>query len=271
MELQVDRSTRLLNALEAELSSKPNDYRFTAAELATIDNLHTRGYAATVDLARVVGITENMEVLDLGSGFGGPARYLAETYGCRVEGVDVEAGMVRAATYLSSRWLGPADGVNFTAAGALELPFPDAVFDLVWMQHVAMNIADRVRLYEEIRRVLRPGGRLATYDVLRGTGELIYPTPWAADSSISTVLSAQETRNALEHAGLRVTSIAFDTLAALSWTRATADAASVQRPAGAIIMRAALGDNFREIIGNLGKNYLEKRADVAAIIAERPR
>lgn len=235
-----------------------------------IDNLHTRGFAATVDLAKTVGVTQDMYVLDIGSGLGGPARYLAETFGCRVEGVDAQPGLVSAANYLSSRWIGPAERVAFNVGDAVALPFADAVFDLVWMQHVAMNIADRDRLYREIRRVLRPGGRLAAYDVLRANGELIYPTPWAADGSLSTVLSADETRDALERNGLHVNSIWFDTLGALAWVRTTAAVLPTgERPPGALLFRAALGENFREIVGNLGRNYLEGHADVAAIIAQR--
>lgn len=265
-----NREARLLHALESELADKPSDYRFTAAELGMIDQIHTRGYAATVDFARAVGITQDMYVLDLGAGLGGPARYLAETYGCRVEGVDATAGVIRAANYLSSRWIGPNDLVTFAVGDALSLPFPDASFDLVWMQHVAMNVADRARMYLEIRRVLRRAGRLATYDVLRADGELIYPTPWAADGSVSTVLTGDETRDAIERAGLRVVSFSLDTPAALEWARTTvATLPSSGRPPGALMLRAALGENFREIVGNLGRNYLEGRADVAAIIARR--
>jgi len=265
-----DREPRLLQALAAELAHKPSDYRFTAAELGKIDQLHTRGYAATVDLAREVGITPGMRILDIGAGLGGPARYLAETYGCRVDGVDVTAAVVHAAAYLSSRWMGPADHVTFRVGDALALPLPDASVDLVWMQHVAMNVADRVRLYGEIRRMLRPGGRLTTYDVLRTGGELIYPTPWAADGSVSTVLTGDETREAIERAGLRVVSFTLDTPAALAWVRTTATALPAgQRPPGALMLRAVLGENFRAIVGNLGRNYLEGRADVASIIARR--
>ena len=264
------RSSELLRALEAELGSEPSDYRFTAAELSRIDHIHTRGYAATVELADAVGVTSDMHVLDLGSGFGGPARYLAEQFGCRVEGIDVTAGIVSAADYLSSRWIGPKDCVRFAVGDAASLPFPDASFDLVWMQHVAMNVADRRGLYREVRRVLRAGGRFATYDVLRSGEELIYPTPWAADERLSTVLTADETRNAIEDAGLRIVSFELDTAAAIEWVRKTASTfPSGQRRPGASIMRAALGDNFGEILGNLGRNYLERRADVATIIAER--
>jgi SAM-dependent methyltransferase len=177
--------------------------------------------------------------------------------------------MIHAARYLSSRWVGPSHLVAFTIADALWLPFPDAVFDLVWMQFVAMNIADRAGMYREIRRVLRPTGRLVTYDVVRGNGEPIYPTPWAADASVSTVLTGDETRDAIEHAGLRVVSYSLDTQAALEWFRvAAATLAAGERPPGALMLRAALGENFREIVGNLGRNYMEGRADVATIIAQ---
>ncbi len=270
MSIDQERGMRVLHALENELTSKPSGHRFMAAELAMIDQLHTRGYAATVDLARVAGITADMYVLDIGAGFGGPARYLAETYGCQVEGVDTEPGLVEAAKYLSTRWAGPGDHVTFSVDDARSVAFPAESFNLVWMQHVAMNIADREGLYREIHRVLKPGGRLVTYDVLRSGGDLIYPTPWAPSASSSTVLSVGETRDAMDRAALSVVSVAFDTLAALAWVRTTAAALPTsERPPGALIMRAALGENFREILGNLGKNYLEGRADVAAIIAKR--
>jgi sarcosine/dimethylglycine N-methyltransferase len=260
----------LRTALEAELSSKPFDYRFTASELGAIDQLHTRGYPATVELANAAGITPGARVLDLGSGLGGPARYLAETYGCRVDGIDTTTGLVNAANYLSTRWAGPAGNVTFAVGDALATPFTDASFDLVWMQHVAMNIADRDRLYGEIQRVLRSGGRFATYDVLQAQSELLYPTPWARDASVSTVLTAQATREALERAGMHVISFELDTPAALAWARTSAAALlKSEPPPGASMMRAALGENFREVIGNLGKNYLEGRADVAFIIAQK--
>lgn len=266
--LNRDRAAKLLQALEAELASRPSDYRFMASELAMIDHIHTRGYAATVDLARAVTIGPETYVLDLGAGLGGPARYLAETFGCRVEGVDVSAGLVQAANYLASRWVGPRDLITFRVGDAASVPFPDASFDLVWMQHVAMNVADRAGLYQEIRRLLRPGGQFATYDVLRAGGELVYPTPWAADASASTVLSGEETLVALEAAGLRVESFSLDTPAALEWVRGAAAATPAgERPPGASLLRAALGENVREVVGNLGKNYVEGRADVAAVVA----
>ncbi|HEX3465822.1 MAG TPA: hypothetical protein VHS78_17365 [Candidatus Elarobacter sp.] len=133
-----------------------------------------------------------------------------------------------------------------------------------------MNVRDRADLYREVRRVLKPRGRFATYDVVRRDGELIYPTPWGSDAAVSTVLRPDETRAALEEAGFTITSWTIDTPAALAWVKSTAAAASANQspPRGMRILRTALGENFREILANLGKNYVEGRADVLAVTAE---
>ena len=70
-------------------------------QLAALDQFHTRGLAATAELGKLVGITADMSVLDVGSGVGGPARFLAATYGCRVTGIDLSEPFVEAARYLT--------------------------------------------------------------------------------------------------------------------------------------------------------------------------
>src|SRR5215813_7368819 len=119
-----------------------------------------------------------MSVLDVDSGVGGPARFLAATYGCRITGVDLSESFVDAARYLTER-TGQSGQVSFQTASALDLPFDDGHFDVALLQHVAMNIRDRAQLYREIRRVLTPGGRFATFDVVSNKGEPLYPVPWA--------------------------------------------------------------------------------------------
>jgi len=77
------RATGLTERLKAALTAfGPEDQRLTPQQLGVLDQFHTRGLAATAQLAKLVGITADMSVLDVGSGVGGPARYLAATYGC---------------------------------------------------------------------------------------------------------------------------------------------------------------------------------------------
>src|SRR5215470_9520644 len=211
------RATGLTERLKAALTSfGPEDQRLTPQQLAALDQFHTRGLAATIELAKLAGITADSSVLDVGSGIGGPARVLAATYGCRVTGVDLSEAFVDAARYLTER-TGQSAQVSFQTASALELPFDDGRFNIVLLQHVAMNIADRARLYAEIRRVLRPGGRFATFDVVSNGVEPHYPVPWARTPATSFLLSAAATRGAIEPAGFRTLAWRDDTAAAKAW------------------------------------------------------
>ena len=140
------RATGLTERLKTVLAAfGPEDQVLQPEQLAQLDQFHTRGLAATAELARLIGITADMTVLDVGSGVGGPARYLAATCGCRVTGIDLSAPFVEAARYLTQR-TGQTERIVFEVGSALELPFDDGSFDVVLLQHVAMNIADRARL-----------------------------------------------------------------------------------------------------------------------------
>jgi SAM-dependent methyltransferase len=136
---------RMLAALTA--AGKRMD-RLTIDDLAPIDEFHSRRRTATAELAALLAPVATDRIVDIGSGVGGPSRYLAATYGCRVSGVDLTPEFVDTATALT-RLVGLSDQVDFRQGSALDLPFPDASFDLAWSQNVAMNIQDRPRYYAE--------------------------------------------------------------------------------------------------------------------------
>src|SRR5260370_23219380 len=193
-------TTGLTDGIKAALA--PEDRPLTVAELAPLDQFHTRGILATAELAAAAGIEPSSRVLDLGCGIGGPARYLAATFGCKVTGVDLSPAFIDAAVYLTAR-CGLTERVTFEVGDAQHLSFEDGAFDAVFLQHVAMNIEDRAALYAEVRRILAPGGRFVTYDVVLRDGGVVYPVPWARDGSASFLQSEADTRAALEHAGYK--------------------------------------------------------------------
>src|SRR5260370_28894548 len=123
-------------------------------DLAPLDQFHTRGLAATIELAKSVGIKRDAEVLDIGSGLGGPSRYLAAAYGCHVRGVDLSPAYVTAATYLAER-AGLTDRVAYQRADAVRLPFAPEHFDVAWTKHAPMNIAYPRAFHAEAFRLLR--------------------------------------------------------------------------------------------------------------------
>ena len=132
-----DLGEAILGALKA--AGKDVDH-LTTEDLAPVDEFHTRGRPATVDLARLLSLNANERVLDLGCGIGGPSRYLAKTFGCRVVGVDLMPEFCRVAAMLAER-TGLADRVEYRQGDALAVPFEDQSFDVVWSQNVVMNIA----------------------------------------------------------------------------------------------------------------------------------
>jgi len=122
------RATGLTERLKSALSALgTEDQRLSPQQLAALDQFHTRGLAATTEFARLAGITADMSVLDVGSGIGGPARFIAAACGCRVTGIDLSEPFVDAARYLTER-TGQSGQVSFHVADALQLPFDDGRF-----------------------------------------------------------------------------------------------------------------------------------------------
>jgi sarcosine/dimethylglycine N-methyltransferase len=256
------RATGLTERLKTALTALgPEDRRLTPQQLAALDQFHTRGLAATAELANLAGITADMSVLDVGSGVGGPARFLAATYGCRVTGVDLSEPFVDAARYLTER-TGQSGRVSFETASALELPFDDGRFNVVLLQHVAMNILDRARLYREIRRVLRSGGRFATFDVVLSRGEPHYPVPWARTPATSFLLTAAATREAIEAAGFRTLTWRDDTEAARAWVAQLRASGLPPLPNLDVVM----GPDFAQLATNLGRNLMEGRLGILTAV-----
>ena len=233
-------------------------------QLGALDQFHTRGLAATRELAELAGIAADHAVLDVGSGLGGPARYVAASCGCRVIGVDLSEEFVEAARYLSARTAQAAQ-VEFRCASALALPFDDASFDRVLLQHVAMNIAQRAELYREMRRVLAPGGRLAVHDVVRAGGEPLYPLPWARSPGHSFLLDATATRDAVEAAGFRTLAWRDDTPTAIDWAKRLPQAAGAPPAPG---LAEVMGEDFPQRAANLARSLLQRRVGVLMAVFE---
>lgn len=196
-----DLERRILDAVAS--AGIPLD-RLTVDDLAPADEFHIGGRAATEALLDEAGFPPGAHVLDVGSGLGGTARYLAAVHGHRVAGVDVTEDYVAAARTLT-RLIGLEDRVRFTAASALHLPFPHDTFDAAIQLHLGMNVADKAALVAEVARVLRPGAPFAIYDVMGEADAAVdLPVPWASTPDASHLATADTYVSLLEGAGFRV-------------------------------------------------------------------
>jgi ubiquinone/menaquinone biosynthesis C-methylase UbiE len=239
----------------------------TPDDLAPVDEFHGGQRPATVRLAEMIGFTGGERVLDVGSGLGGPSRFLAWRYGVRVSGVDLTAEFVRIAEMLTRR-TGLEGRVDYRQGDALDLPFDDASFDVAWSQNAAMNIPDRDRLYREMRRVLKPGGKLGLQEVAAGPGGVPhFPVQWAREPGISSLFSAAETRGKLEAAGFRVVTWQDTTAEALeAASRRTRNTESAPPPLGTHLI---LGPDWRAMFRNSARNLEERRTELFNAILER--
>ena len=238
------------------------------SDLVQLDQFHSRGLVATQEMAQGLDLTGGETILDIGSGLGGPARYLAAVHGSHVTGIELTPLYVDIAQRLSEK-TGLSEKLSFIQGDALNLPFPDAHFDHVWTQHVAMNIEDKGALYQGIFRVLKPGGRFALYDIMLGDNHpVLYPTPWAKTIETSFVVSEDEVSQRLKSAGFKIISLLDTTQQAFAFM-AEVKSQVQEETLSPLTLPAIIGSQSKEAMGNVARNLLEGRIRVVQIIAEK--
>lgn len=241
----------------------------TPNDLAPVDEFHVRGREATEELARLANIVRDSRVLDVGSGLGGSARFLANEYGCRVTGLDLTPEFCDVARELSA-WTGMTDRVEFRVGDALNMPFADAEFDVVWSEHVQMNIQDKSRWAGELGRVLRPGGKIALHEIFRGEApKPHFPVPWADVASVSFLADAEEVRNAFESTGLKTLAWRDTSEETSKWFEETISKLSTSGPPP-VGLHLLMGDRALVKKGNVGRNLAEGRIRFYQGVLEKP-
>ena len=189
-----DIESRILAGLRA--AGLDPDQRLSPEQLGPLDHFHTGGLAASRDLMQLAQVRAGDRVLDVGAGLAGPGRMLASA-GCLVDCIELSADYCTGAELLN-RLTGLGDRVRMHQGSALDLPFPDASFDVAWMQNVGMNIEDKRSLYGEIARVLKPGGRFAFQEMAAGPEPTShFPLPWASVPADSFLVPAEVMREML--------------------------------------------------------------------------
>lgn len=265
-----DLKETILSALEA--AGKDIDH-VTRDDLAAFDEFHIKGRDATRELATLAELSDDSRVLDVGSCIGGPARTLATEFGCSVTGLDLVEEYCDVATVLTEA-IDLDDQVGFQHGNALDLPFGDEAFDVVWLQHVTMNIENKRQLFDEVHRVLRPLGKLVLHEIVAGaSGDVTFPVPWADEPAHSFLIEGEKLARLLDAADFHEVLWRDTSEESLKWFRGRLSAmnprATDSPPLGLhLLMGGATAEKTNNVVRNLED---ERIGVVQAIMIKRIR
>jgi SAM-dependent methyltransferase len=256
--------------IAAALQKAGKDLRTLKVEdLSAVDHFHARGFPATVELADALPVQPQHHLVDIGCGIGGPARYMAQRFQCRVSGIDITPPYVEAANKLTAL-VGLQEQVRIELGDGHRLPFADAQFDGGYCQHVTMNVSDRPKFYAEAFRVLKPGAFFAlTEHGLGPTGDPHHPVPWSNDGGGEYLVRPAETRELLQAAGFTVVEVQDTGPKYLAGYRKVIERAE-QGDVPVLGVHLLLGELALDKTRNAARNIEEGRTQPIQVICRKP-
>ncbi len=259
-----DLASRIIGVLE-EAGIPPE--KWTPEILAPADQIHGGGLTQTRLHAALTSIRPDMHLIDIGCGVGGPARYFATEFGCRVTGIDLTPEYIDCAITLTEK-MNLSDRVSFDVGDAAELPYEDEAFDMAWALNVTMNIQDREKFYKGVHRVLKPGASFGISELGQGPGGApYYPLTWARDPSYSFLLPPDEMRQVLESCGFRV--VEWIDEAARRQAAQTSPPPPEPKVETPLTIELTRGTDYPDRRANSGKSAKEGRLTNVMLVAEK--
>ncbi len=239
----------------------------TRSHISGVDELHVRGAEVSKELVGQFNIN-GLRVLDVGCGLGGPGRMLADEYNCHVSGIDMSHEFIRTAQKLSE--LVKINGTtDFVQGDALDLPYDNGSFDVVWTQHVQMNIENKKKFYSEINRVLKCGGSLIYYDIFKKNKEDVnYPVPWADDKSVSFLGTISKMENILKELGFSKTQTTDQSEMAIAFFNDAFEKMKIHGPPK-LGLNVLMGVSTKEKLGNVLKGLEENKIELQSGIYKK--
>ncbi len=263
----------LVDAIQTGLETAGKSLEgLTTRDLSPVDQLHTGGPKATIDLVKKAGLTKQQTVLDAGCGIGGTTRLLAQQFHLLATGIDITPDFIRAARTLT-QWckMDKEPPIDFHLGSVLNMPFSDNHFDAVICQHILMNIEDKHSALAEFYRVLKPCGTLILHEIIDGPGpDPLMPVPWGSDPATSFIPTWEFLNAQLEQTGFTQVHFSDATQAAASWWQQVNTIRKTKGipPVNTHLIFGPMADHFGP---NLEKNFSTRAIGCIEAIFSKPR
>ncbi|WDR04002.1 methyltransferase domain-containing protein [Devosia algicola] len=262
-------STHIVEKILAAVPWSRQDGRKLGPEaLYPFDQFHGGELLATQEHARRLEPGAREHILDVGSGIGGPARYMASTYGCRVSGIDITERFVAAANELTAL-CGMEGQARFVKADAAALPFDDDGFERGYCLYVGMNLPDRAKVMHECVRVVQPGGRFVWSEAVLKEGDPLYPLPWSLTPEGSHLASKEELVSVMVGAGFEILTVDDDSAEQLELVAqmkaAGKSMSSGQHQANEVVLGPDFAERRMNYVQSLARNNLAALVIVAQV------
>ncbi len=253
-------SETLVARIEQALDQAGKDREnLTIKDIAPMDQMHSCGIPATLNLLEKASIPANVRILDTGCGLGGSCRAIAQNRDCTITGLDLSESLIEAARVLT-RYTKLDKTVSYKTGSILDLPFEANRFDVVLCQHVLVNISDTQKALSECHRVLAPGGQLVIHEITKGPGpDLLMPVPWADHPEISCIKSWDTYEDMISSLGFIQEYVRDQTQMASTWWQKIHE--NKQKNQGKVFpISAALvfGKNADEFSRTMSQNFSNK-------------
>ncbi len=239
-------------------------------DLAGVDEVHIGGLETIRPIVGSLGVGPQDVTLDLGSGLGGPARFVARETGSQVVGVDLSAENTQAGNELSA-WVGLGEKVQLEVADVCRVPHPAESFNAVLSVHVHMFLESPELMFAEAFRLLKPGGRFVILDPVRLADDgRHYPVPWAPDADSDHILSEAEVETLAAAAGFRRHARSDLSTLAIDWFGETFNRISEMGGPPTLGLHLVMGPDFPTFALNAFQNLQSEKIALLHLVFEKP-
>ncbi len=255
-------SQNISSKIESALKEAGKDLEnLEVKDFSVIDQLHTGGHLATIEIVKKANLSSGAKLLDAGCGIGGSSRLLAKEFQFQVTGIDIIDEFIKTAKFLTGK-VGLENLTEFKQGSILDLPLPDNIYDAALSQHTLMNIKDKDVVLREFNRILKSEALLLLHEVVQKNDHPIdLPVPWAQSHNISFLNTWEKLLKICQNAGFELVFFSDKIKQAEQWwlkvKEATEKFSKSPRPLGSHIIFGYNGKKFgTTMLSNIQNNRI---------------